>query len=143
MSALIIALLEHCEQHQLVKSCLEQSGREVLIVDSYERARAVIEQHAFDLILSDVHLENGGTVFDFLIWLRSHPKLSAVPFVLFSLQPTPRAKYLADGVRTAARHLGATKYISMERFDPLAFEREIAAMLGSSSIAQVVEKVIE
>jgi len=129
MVALIIALLEHPEQHAQVKSCLELAGHEVLFVDTFTRAKSVLKHHVFDLIISDVHLENGGSVFDFLKWVKSDPTLQAVPFVLFSLEPSKMAKYLADGVQTAARAFGAAMYISMDKFDGALLAREIAELL--------------
>ncbi len=81
MAALIIALLEHPEQHAQVKGCLELAGHEVVFVDSFQRAKAVLREHYFDLIISDVHLENGGSAFDFLKWVKSKPALHPIPFV--------------------------------------------------------------
>ena len=135
MVALIIALMEHPEQHVQVKDCLESAGQEVIFVDSFARAKAVLQEHTFDLIISDVHLENGGSVFDFLKWVKSNLILHPIPFVLVSLQPTEMAKYLADGVRTAARTFGAAKYISMDRFDGVLFAREIAELLPPGGTA--------
>lgn len=135
MAALIIALMEHPAQHSQVKACLEQAGHEVVFVQSFARAKAVLKEHAFDLIISDVHLENGGSVFDFLKWVKSKPKLQTVPFVLFSLEPTKIAKYLADGVQTAARTFGASKYITMDEFDSAVFVREIAELLPPGQTA--------
>ncbi len=146
MTALIIALLEHREQHAQVRVCLEQAGHEVVVVDSFARAKAILQppplenqdraekkrvlrEHSFDLIVSDVHLENGGTVFDFLKWIKSDPSLHEIPFVLFSLDPSQLAKYLADGVRTTARMFGAAKYILMSPFDSDIFAREIGEVL--------------
>ena len=129
MAALIIALLEHPEQHAQVTGCLEQAGHEVVVVDSFPRAKAILKDHSFDLIISEVHLENGGSVFDFLKWVKSIPTLLPIPFVLVSLRPTKLAKYLADGVMTTARMFGAAKYISMDTFDSAVFAREIAEVL--------------
>lgn len=129
MVALIIALLENPQQHAQVQDCLDKAGHAVIFVDTFERAKAVLHDHRFDLIISDVHLENGGSVFDFLKWVKSVPILHAIPFVLFSLEPSKLAKYLADGVQTAARAFGAAKYITMDEFDEVQFAREIAELL--------------
>lgn len=136
MVSLIIALLEHPEQHALVKSCLELAGHEIVFVDTFARAKGVLKEHAFDMIISDVHLENGGSVFDFLKWVKSTPTLRPIPFVLFSLEPTKVAKYLADGVQTAARAFGAADYINMDTFDSDSFARRIAELLppGAASL---------
>ena len=129
MAALIIALLEHPEEQAQVSDNLKTVGHEVVVVDCFSRAKAILAEHCFDLIISDVHLENGGTVFDFLKWAKTDPNLRQIPFVLFSLQPTKIAKYLAEGVQATARMLGADKYISMDRFDSATFGSEIAEIL--------------
>lgn len=140
MAALIIALLEHPVQQTQVSQALKTAGHEVLVVDCFSRARKVLEEHSFDLIISDVHLENGGTVFDFLKWVKSEPNLRQIPFVLFSVQPTKMAKYLADGVRTTARILGAAMYISVESFDSEIFVRQIADLLPETPSLMVITK---
>lgn len=128
--ALIIALLEHPEHAIEVSNCLSEAGHGLCVVDSFAKAMVVLQEQSFDLIISDVHLENGGSVFDFLKWVRSDSALNPIPFVLFSLQPTSMAKYLADGVQTAARTFGAAKYITMDKFDSAIFAREIAELLS-------------
>ena len=85
----------------------------------------ILRKSEFDLIISDVHLQNGGTVFDFLRWVKGDPHMRETPFVCFSAEPPEISKYLADGVRTAARSLGAARYIGMEQFDGELFLREI------------------
>src|ERR1700730_13404349 len=85
----------------------------------------ILRSADFDLIVSDVHLQNGGSVFDFLRWVKGDPHLRTVPFVCFSAEPPEVSKYLADGIRTAARALGAARYITMEHFDSSAFLHEI------------------
>ncbi len=135
MVALIVALMEHPEQHRLVKGCLEGAGHKVMVADSFVGAKTALQENSFDLIISDVHLENGGSVFDFLKWVKSNPKLKPIPFVLFSLEPTKLAKYLADGVQTAARTFGAAKYISMDKFDAEILIREITELLPPDKAA--------
>lgn len=129
MSALILALMEDQQHASEVSRCLEDEGHAVHIVDSFTKATQSLRVHPFDLILSDVHLENGGNVFDFLKWVKSRDSSQHIPFVLLSVQPTPLAKYLSDGVRTSARMLGAAKYVCMEKFDPALFSNEMADLL--------------
>jgi CheY-like chemotaxis protein len=114
----------------------------VIIVDSFALAITVLREQSIDLIISDVHLENGGSVFDFLKSVKSKPLLALIPFVLFSLEPTKVAKYLADGVQTAARVVGAAKYISMDEFDAAKFIEEIEELLppGSSAVPVVAKE---
>ncbi|CAN5489102.1 hypothetical protein BH10CYA1_BH10CYA1_23970 [soil metagenome] len=130
MSALILALLEDHENASLVKGCLEECGHEVFVVDTFTKAIELLRTQKIDLILSDVHLYNGGTVFDFLRLVKKGARTSEIPFVLFSAKPTPVAKYLADGLRSTARHLGAVKYIEMEIFNPAEFKEHINSLLS-------------
>jgi len=51
--------------------------------------------------------------------------MRAVPFVCFSGEPPEIGRYLSDGVRTAARALGAARYITMDHFDGPTFLQEI------------------
>jgi CheY-like chemotaxis protein len=98
------------------------------------------------LIISDVHLENGGSVFDFLRWVKRHPIIRATPFVLFSCTPTSIAKYLEDGLKTSSRLLGAAKYITMDRFDSDEFNRQIDSLLPAvenSKLRQAKRKTLE
>jgi CheY-like chemotaxis protein len=114
-----------------VKGCLEDCGHQVFLADTFVKAQQLICNHKIDLIISDVHLENGGTVFDFLRWVKKSEQLevSTIPFVLFSSKPTPMAKYLADGIRISSRTLGAIKYVEMETFDAAEFRRHINSVL--------------
>lgn len=90
----------------------------------------LLREVEFDLIVSDVHLQNGGSVFDFLRWVKGDPHMQVTPFVSFSAEPPELGKYLADGVRIAARSLGAVGYIAMEIFDGPAFLREIETVIA-------------
>ncbi len=132
MTALIIALLETKEQSDLICNCLKKAGHEVSLVENFSKAKTVLKRGPCDLILSDVHLQNGGNVFDFLKWVKSNAQLKPVPFVLMSIEPTAMAKYLGDGVQYAARLLGAAKYISMEKFDPIVLMNELEEFLPAT-----------
>jgi CheY-like chemotaxis protein len=121
--------LEDPEHGAVVKRCLEDAGYEVAVANSLAKAKAMLHQHPFDLIISDVHLDNGGSIFDFLRWAKCHDHYGAIPLALFSLAPSNIAKHLADGVRAAARHLGAAKYISMDKFHSGLFSQAIKELL--------------
>lgn len=143
--AQIIALLEDRNHAKEIKDCLEAAGYKVSVHGAFPDAKLYLQTNSkCDLIISDVHLENGGNVFDFLRWAKGYPPLSAVPFVLLSLQPSDVAKYLRDGVRVAARHLGAAKYIDMEQFDAVLLEKELSECIlekpGSEAPAPAVSK---
>ncbi|CAN5225999.1 hypothetical protein BH11CYA1_BH11CYA1_29490 [soil metagenome] len=129
MAALILALLEDHINAKQVKTCLENCGYDVTVTDSFVKAKALLASQKADLVISDVHLENGGDVFDFLRWIKKNKKTSHIPFVLFSSQPSPRAKILSDGVRTTSRILGAAKYIEMDIFDSAEFISHIQELV--------------
>jgi len=117
--------MEHESQRKLIGNCLEHVGHDVTKVDTFHNAMELLRSSDFDLILSDVHLQNGGSVFDFLRWVKGDPHMRAIPFVCFSAEPPEIGKYLADGVRTAARSLGAARYITMEHFNGPLLLQEI------------------
>ena len=125
MTAKSLVTMEHEEQRNLIGDCLEGVGHEVTKVDTFHNAMEILRSRDFDLIISDVHLQNGGSVFDFLRWVKGDPHLVSTPFVCFSAEPKEVGKYLSDGVRTAARSLGAARYITMETFDGKSLLHEI------------------
>jgi CheY-like chemotaxis protein len=132
MDARILVTMEHSGPMKLVSDSLEQFGHNVTKSDTFHGAMEFLRSSDVDLIISDVHLQNGGSVFDFLRWVKGDPHMHAIPFVCFSAEPPEIGRYLADGVRTAARALGAAKYISMEHFDSHAFRQEIEWLLPQS-----------
>ncbi len=129
MSANILALLEHPEPMRLIGGCLEHFGHTVLKANNFATAMDILRQREVDLIIGDVHLQNGGSIFDFMRWVKGDPHMHGIPFVCFSSEPQEVAKYLSDGVRTAARCLGAARYITMEKFDSVVFRQEIEWLL--------------
>lgn len=140
MAALILALLEHPEEQAEVAGCLRGVGHQVIVVDSFARAMSILQEHAFDLIISDVHLENGGSIFDLLKWVKSKPALHPIPFILLSVRPTKMAKYLAEGVLMTARTFGASKCISMDTFNGAQFAQEIAELLVPNPTAITIKE---
>jgi CheY-like chemotaxis protein len=129
MDARILVTMEHPEQMRLISDSLEHFGHCVVKADSFHKSMDILRGSDVDLIISDVHLQNGGSVFDFLRWTKGDPHMRMIPFVCFSAEPPEVGKYLSDGVRTAARALGAAKYMTMEHFDSNAFRQEIEWLL--------------
>ncbi len=129
MHALILALHEEDQNAEQVTRSLKLSGHGVIESKSFTHAITVLNSQHVDLIISDVHLENGGNVFDFLRWVKKNPSTKDTPFVLFSSKPTQKAKYFEDGLRTTARMLGAALYITMEIFDSDEFRKQIDSLL--------------
>jgi hypothetical protein len=144
--------MEHDSHAQLIKKGLEAAGHDVAIVDCFSKAKTLLEsrcgtangQQVCDLIISEVHLGNGGSVFDFLKWVKDDPRLNAIPFVLLSLEPSDLAKYLSDGLRVAARFLGAATYISMDTFDAVLLNEELSIFLpqNAAEVLRLVTKEI-
>ena len=129
MVARILAVLEHPEVVNQIADSLEHFGHAVLKANHFPDAMEILRQRDVDLIICDVHLQNGGSVFDFLRWVKGDPHMSKVPFVCYSTEPVEVPKYLKDGVRSAARALDAAKYITMEKFDKASFLAEIEWLL--------------
>jgi CheY-like chemotaxis protein len=127
--ALILALHEEETHSTRVVESLKLSGHNVLLSKNFSDAIKLLQSQHVDLIISDVHLENGGDVFDFLRWVKQNPSTKDTPFVLFSSEPTARAKYFEDGLRTTARVLGASLYLSMDIFDSEEFRKQIESLL--------------
>ncbi len=134
MTARILVTMEHEKQRHQIGACLEKVGHEVTRVDTFHNAMEILRSRDFDLIVSDVHLQNGGSVFDFLRWVKGDPHLRNIPFVCFSAEPPEVGRYLADGVRTAARALGAARYISMDHFDGPELLHEIEWLIPEERV---------
>lgn len=133
MDARILVTMEHPKEMELIRNSLEHFGHRVLKAATFYESMEILRCSDIELIISDVHLQNGGSVFDFLRWTKGDPHLRAIPFVCFSAEPPEIGKYLHDGVRTAARALGAAKYITMEHFDANSFRQEIEWLLPMAS----------
>ncbi len=129
MDARILVTMEHPEQMKLISDSLEKFGHSVTKSNTFVESMEILRSFNFDLIVTDVHLQNGGSVFDFLRWVKGDPHMKTIPFVCYSAEPPEVGKYLADGVRTAARALGAAKYITMENFEASIFRQEIEWLL--------------
>ncbi len=143
MCAQILGLLELSENSHAVYECLTKRGHKVLLFKTFTEAITVIGNSPIDLVISDVHLANGGSVFDFLVWVKSNPSTVGTPFVLFSSQPTILAKYLEHSIKITARVLGAAKYITMDTFDSNDFSEQIDALLqkhDESNVAAIKSK---
>jgi len=122
--ARVVALIENKEMASDLRHCLTECGHEAVLAGSLTDAKAALANHP-DLVVSEVHLVNGGSVFDFLQFSKSQPAMSDIPFVLLSVKPSKVANVLRDSLLFTASHLGAAKYISMEEFDCATLVREL------------------
>lgn len=141
MKAQILVLVEHTEPMIQIAESLEKFGHKVLQAHNFADAMDILKQREVDLIIGDVHLQNGGSIFDFMRWVRGDPHMQGIPFVCYSSEPVEVAKYLSDGVRTAARALGAARYITMEKFDAVAFRNEIEWLLPRDRVGNYYSKL--
>jgi DNA-binding response OmpR family regulator len=137
MSAQILALLELDENSLQVVESLKRSGHDVIACKNFVDAIGVLQDKHIDLIMSDVHLENGGNVFDFLRWVRRNASSLETPFIMFSSKPSEMAKYVEEGVRISARMLGASMYVSMDSFDSDELRKQISSFLPAVNQAVV------
>ena len=135
LHALILALHEDDEHSYKVADGLTKSGHTVILSKNFPHAISVLKEKHVDMIISDIHLQNGGNVFDFLRWVRKNPSTQETPFVMLSSAPSKTAKFIEDGLRTSARLLGVTKYITMENFDSDGFCKQIDLLLEPSDEA--------
>jgi CheY-like chemotaxis protein len=145
LKAQILALIESDENSKVVAASLKSLDCRITICKKFPKAIEILENKACDLIISDVHLENGGNVFDFLRWAKANPLSKNTPFVLLSCHPTKMAKYVEDGVRTTARLLGADLFLTYEHFDASSFCQLIEPLVSTnqSTLERPAKSAIE
>lgn len=103
---------------------------EIVPVDTVDKALIALKRDDFDLIISAVHLEHDGSVFDFLKSVKGSPETRRIPFVFYCARTSTFARSVRHGLQIAARSLGAEKYITMERFERLLLRNEFLSLLG-------------
>jgi hypothetical protein len=114
MTARVLVLQEKLENIRNIKASLPEC--ELLYVRTIDQAMPLLKND-LDLIISAVHLEYDGSVFDLLKLAKANPATSHVPFVFYCSQSSTFARSVRDGLQIASRALGADKYITMEDFD--------------------------
>lgn len=129
--ARVVALIENQEMADSLRHCLSAHGCEPVLASSFESAKALIAEQGCDLIISEVHLANGGSVFEFLEFAKRLPNSAEIPFVLLSVKPSKVANILHDSLLFTASQLGAAKYVSMDEFDCGGLVRELQDYLGA------------
>lgn len=102
---------------------------EIVTVQTVDRALGLLERQEFQLIISAVHLEYDGSVFDFLKEAKRNPITKRIPFVFYCARTSTFARSVRHGLQIAARTLGADKYITMESFDPERLRAEFLQLL--------------
>lgn len=112
-----------------IKLSLHPAGHQILIAKSVDAAKTLLQAASFDLLICGVHLSNG-TVFELLNFVKHDPDFRKIPFACFCGKQTDLAKSLDNSMRSAARLLGADRYISHTTFDAEQFQIDIASLLG-------------
>jgi CheY-like chemotaxis protein len=115
MISRVLVLQEKPENIRNIQEALPDC--ETVVVRTVDKAFDCLNQGVYHLIISAVHLEYDGSVFDFLKLAKGHPSTRDVPFVFYCSQSSTFARSVRDGLQIAARALGAEKYITMEMFD--------------------------
>lgn len=102
---------------------LKQSGFEVRVVESGEKALAVIEEQKPDLVLLDIvlpHIDG----WDILQNLRASEKLKGIQIVILS--NLGQKEEVAKGLR-----MGAAKYLIKAHYTPSEIVQEIINLVGN------------
>jgi CheY-like chemotaxis protein len=132
----MLVAVRYLEQGSLIGECLNGTAQ-VHTVLSYQEAMAKLRLEVFDLIVTDLHLQNDGIitdVLDFLRWVKGDAAIRKTPFVCFSNGDFSNIGQAQDEVRATARYLGASRYICMENFNAPVFAQEIQWLLQEDRI---------
>jgi len=146
MLASVLALQEKDENLVNILDSLPDCETE--IVCTVHDALAALDRKTFHLIISAVHLEHDGSVFDFLKSVRDNQFTKHTPFVFYCSRTTSFARSVRHGLQIAARTLGADRYITMEYYDRAHLRAEfIKALslnpeLSDHQTALISEKVL-
>lgn len=111
----VLVLQEKPENIRNIQAALPDC--ELAVVNTVDKAYRCLSNGAYHMIISAVHLEYDGSVFDFLKLAKGHPATKHLPFIFYCSQSSIFARSVRDGLQIAARALGAEKYITMELFD--------------------------
>jgi CheY-like chemotaxis protein len=135
VTAHILAVLNRNETANQISASLHLSCQSVILAATFFKAMDILRSDKIDLIIADIRVQDDeseySSVFDFMRWVKGDPLLRSIPFVCLSLEPI-LDQTLFDGVRIAARSLGAARYLTMEKFDPALFRAEIELLLPGS-----------
>ena len=127
MTTRILVLQEKPENMANIKAALADC--ELAHVRTIEQAIPTLAKQRFDLIISAVHLEYDGSVFDFLRLAKGSPATKHIPFIFYCSQSSKFARSVRDGLQIAARALGADKYITMETYELKQLRKELLEYL--------------
>ncbi len=131
--ALILAILNDRETGTQIVDTIVGANNDVATAESFSAAINILESAHVDLIICDLGLVDTdyrfASAFDFLDWAKKNERLAKIPFLCFTLKTMINSSF-ADGVRTAAKALGASNYCAMAQFDDGSLTSEIKRLLG-------------
>jgi CheY-like chemotaxis protein len=126
MMARVLVLQEKSDNIANIQASLPDC--QLLHVRTVDEASELIF-NGVDMIISAVHLEHDGSVFDLLKLAKADERTKDIPFVFYCSQNSAFARSVRDGLQIAARALGADKYITMEDYDPRELRHEFIECL--------------
>ncbi len=130
--ALILAILDEEDTSDQKVSSIIGDNHDLITTHTFRGALNALINSKIDLVICDIGLfENQSTFtcgFDFLSFVKHDAELSHIPFVCFTVKRMINESFV-NGVRTAAKALGAESCIAMEQFDNTALEAEVKRLL--------------
>ena len=106
---------------ELARSTFEPFGYKVLVAQNMEEALTLARNAAPDLILSDIHMEDGSG-YDFIRAVKANPQLKSIPFVFIT------STFLSTHDQTLGLSLGAMRFLTRP-IEPQTLLAEIEACL--------------
>ena len=98
-SGKILFLEDSAAQARLIHAMLTQGGHQVSHFSNAEEGLSALQNHSFDLVLTDLYLEGAMTGFDVVRRIRDEPRLERVPVLIISVvdEPEKRVALLKSG----------------------------------------------
>jgi len=132
---LILIILNEPETGNTLVGKLVEPEHDVTICNNFETAAALLERDLVDLIICDLALIESHSAFenafDFLAWTKRNNTLRHIPFLCFSVKTMINEPY-ADGVNKAAKALGASNCLSLDRCDDSSLRVEVQRLLKAA-----------
>ena len=114
--------------HEVKEECLREGFEVVLVSNPEEAVQFLRSQDHVDAAIAPAFMEDQ-TVFDFLLGVRKMPENVSAPIMILSIEPSQLAAFCTPAVETAAKLLGAYKFVTMPKLNSRQVMRELKAML--------------
>jgi CheY-like chemotaxis protein len=134
----VLVLQEKAENVFNIREALPDC--EIQLFDHVSQAIQAINREDFDLIVSAVHLEHDGSVFDFLKTVKTNIRFHHIPFVFYCSKSSTFARSVRHGLQIAAHALGAEKYITMEHYDRDILRDELISVLDAYGLGRDADR---